>query len=379
MVAICLVSILAAMWIIWRACDGFEVASEYLGRKLSDGVRGATINAIGSSIPELLTTAIALIIYLNVDGFAFGIATTAGSAIFNSAVIPGLCILAVINLGIVSVISVSKKVAIRDGLFLIGGELLLIAILSHGEITAIHGAILLCYYMLYVTVLLTTMKSKRTFYLRSKLPISEQYQGFLSSLVSLDIEKLVLKNKGISGKKAWLILTISISIIAAACYILVEACYAMGDAIGVRTYFVAVILAAAATSVPDTMLSVKDALSGEYDDAVSNALGSNIFDICICLGLPLLLYCLITGQHIDINITNQQSVAELRVFLLIQTIILFLIFIIGKGMGRLKGYIMMFLYISFVTFIIARAYNNNIALKIGGYLQLFLNDCKLPF
>ena len=36
---------------IWRACDGFEVASRYLGRNLSDGVRGGTINAIASSTP----------------------------------------------------------------------------------------------------------------------------------------------------------------------------------------------------------------------------------------------------------------------------------------------------------------------------------------
>ncbi len=38
--------------VIWRASDGFEAASEYLGRNLNEGVRGATINAIGSSMPE---------------------------------------------------------------------------------------------------------------------------------------------------------------------------------------------------------------------------------------------------------------------------------------------------------------------------------------
>ena len=41
-----------------------------------------------------------------------------------------------------------------------------------------------------------------------------------------------------------------------------------------------VIIAAAATSVPDTILSIKDARKGNYNDAISNALGSNIFDIC---------------------------------------------------------------------------------------------------
>ena len=45
--------ILLAMLVIWRASDGFETASEYLGRNLTDGVRGATINAIGSKIQVL--------------------------------------------------------------------------------------------------------------------------------------------------------------------------------------------------------------------------------------------------------------------------------------------------------------------------------------
>ena len=40
---------------------------------------------------------------------------------------------------------------------------------------------------------------------------------------------------------------------------------------GIPSYFTAVVLAAAATSVPDTVLSVKDARKGEYDDAVANA------------------------------------------------------------------------------------------------------------
>ena len=40
--------------IIWRACDGFETASEYIGKDLSEGVRGGTINAISSSLPSCL-------------------------------------------------------------------------------------------------------------------------------------------------------------------------------------------------------------------------------------------------------------------------------------------------------------------------------------
>ena len=104
-----LFAITLAMLIIWRSSDGFEVASEYLGRNLTDGVRGATINAVGSSIPELFTTLFSLMLLGEVDNFAFGIGTTAGSAIFNGMIIPAVAIIAVLGYGIAQKVNVSKK------------------------------------------------------------------------------------------------------------------------------------------------------------------------------------------------------------------------------------------------------------------------------
>tara|TARA_Y100000310_G_scaffold329720_1_gene400098 strand:+ start:388 stop:576 length:189 start_codon:yes stop_codon:yes gene_type:complete len=46
----------ASATIISIACVPFENASRWLGRDLSAGVRGATINAVGSSLPELFVT-----------------------------------------------------------------------------------------------------------------------------------------------------------------------------------------------------------------------------------------------------------------------------------------------------------------------------------
>ena len=60
--------------------------------------------------------------------------------------------------------------------------------------------------------------------------------------------------------------------------------------LGIPVMFVALILASAASSFPDTIISMKDAKKGNYDDAISNALGSNIFDVCFALGLPMLIF-----------------------------------------------------------------------------------------
>lgn len=42
--------------IIAKACSSFNIATSYLGRNMSPGIKGATLNAIGSSMPEFLTT-----------------------------------------------------------------------------------------------------------------------------------------------------------------------------------------------------------------------------------------------------------------------------------------------------------------------------------
>ena len=38
-------------YVIWRAGDTFLEGSNYIGRNLRDGVKGATINAVASSMP----------------------------------------------------------------------------------------------------------------------------------------------------------------------------------------------------------------------------------------------------------------------------------------------------------------------------------------
>lgn len=84
------------------------------------------------------------------------------------------------------------------------------------------------------------------------------------------------------------------------------------------------------------------------DDAIANAIGSNIFDICFALGFPLFLYGLIHG---DVNMVSagdgqelgegRQDAAEiqsLRVLLIIMSAIIMGLFVVTKcevdDMGR---------------------------------------------
>ena len=146
--------------IIAKACDVFEASTDYLGRNMSEGVKGASLNAIGSSMPEFLTTVFFLAFaykeHLGRD-FAASIGGDTGSAIFNSVVIPMLVIWVVLASGITGV-KVAKKVILRDGLFLIFAEILLLVLLSSHYITHWHGWIFTGFYCIYLAYTLLSMK-----------------------------------------------------------------------------------------------------------------------------------------------------------------------------------------------------------------------------
>ncbi|PIE51017.1 MAG: pseudouridine synthase [Flavobacteriales bacterium] len=355
-VVLSLMVIVLSCLIIWKASNGFEMASEYLGRNLSQGVRGATINAIGSSIPELFTTIFFLLILHDQEGFSGGIGTTAGSAIFNAMVIPAIVILTVIAVGKVKFVQVSKKVVLRDGIMLLISEVALIYLLASGVLYWWHGLILMLMYGVYVVVMFSTMKkniSEEENNEEEEETSNTEY-GFWGNCIRLNLEQLIIGNRPITNSKAWLLLLVSTLVVGMASAFLVLACEHFGNVLDIPIYFVAVILAAAATSVPDTILSIKDAQKGNYDDAVSNALGSNIFDICFALGFPLFMYALIFNP-IEINGMVLENTNELRILLLILTVVVFFIFLFSKKMKAIQSIMLLLVYIFFVIFILGKS------------------------
>jgi Ca2+/Na+ antiporter len=366
--------IITSCLIIWRASGGFEVASEYIGRNLTDGVRGATINAIGSSMPELFTTAWFLFVLHNRDGFAGGIGTTAGSAIFNGMIIPAVVILAVIGYGLAKKVTVSKKVIWRDGLSLIAAELVLIFVIKGTELNWWHGLILMITYGVYVTIMLSTMSSSVGEEDEDEEEEEEEKndeKSILTSILTLDLEPVFIKG-AINNGNAWALLITSMIVIGGSCALLVHACEGLALGAGVRTYFVAVVLASAATSVPDTIISYRDAMDGEYDDAVANALGSNIFDVCFALGLPLFIFTLMYGP-ITMSPETVENITELRIILLISTVVAFLIYIYGDGMGRIKAFLLLAIYFAFTVFVASKAYGAEWALDFGTFLRSLIS------
>ena len=359
-----LLLIVISSLVIWRTSNGFEDASSFLGRNLTDGVKGATINAISSSIPELLTSIFFLLFLKDSEGFSGGLGTVAGSAVFNAMVIPALSIIAVVYYGVSKTIQISKKVIYRDSIALIILQIALIVIIYFQLLNIIGGAILVCLYLIYVIYMISSMKAKgvtNTDYYNVTTSIS--IKNRLVSFLQLDFSTALIGNKKINNFRAITLLLVSLLFMGSSCLVLVWACELIGEkqysifglenlsGLDIPISIVAVIIAAAATSVPDTILSVKDAMKGNYNDAISNAIGSNVFDIGFALGFPILMFSVFYNP-IFLTQNIQNFSLKIMFVLLALTVLTFIILISNKKIGLSRGILLLILYIFFIVYVL---------------------------
>ena len=95
------------------------------------------------------------------------------------------------------------------------------------------------------------------------------------------------KAVAVFGKGAkWLCFTMSIVWIMILCHYMVEGALAFGCTVNIPPLIMGQCFLAIGTSVPDAIASVLAAQGGEADMAIANAIGSNVFDVLLGLGLP---------------------------------------------------------------------------------------------
>lgn len=367
-----LIFIIISCIVIWRSSHGFEIASDYLGRKMPPGIKGATLNAIASSMPEFLTTIFFLFYLRDADGFSGGLGVTSGSALFNLLIIPAMVVLILYTAGKGHEIVINKKVLLREGLVLLISQVVFVNFLFRGELLARHGLILVVIYLLYLGLLWIITRRKRTSDPGFKLPVETKHRSMLSRLLTLDITRLILHRKSMSAPRAWMLLGFSTMVMTFGTWLLVYATDLFGEVTDIPLIFVAVVFSAAATSVPDTIISIKDAKKGNYDDALSNALGSNIFDIAFALGLPILMYNLIYGESMSLNADVLAFTKEVWVFLLLATIIALAIMLTGKRFNRRKAFLLLGIYALFLVFVgtqVGEELQQGIGKPIGEFLK----------
>lgn len=325
-----LFAITLASIIIWRAGDHFSPAAEFIEdhHNIPQSVKAAVIDAIASSFPEFAVAIIAVIV---LGRFEVGVATIAGSALYNVLVIP-----AAVGLVATTPIVVSREVVWRDSLFYLGTVVVLIAVIfQYTEWSIGIASIFILIYAAYVILLHQHYKSHQKQAENDDPPQEE----------SGEEEEDTLSIK--SEKAAWVWIISMMLLMGAASYILVEASIKLGDLLGIDAVIMAFIVIAAGTSAPDTALSILSARKGNYDAAVSNVYGSNIFDICICLGVPVAIMFFSGSAFVLIEMPHK----SLLWILLGATLLSIMFFYTNKyTLTKTKSWIMMILYIAIILY-----------------------------
>jgi K+-dependent Na+/Ca+ exchanger-like protein len=301
--------------------------------------------AMGSSAPEL---AIALLALLLASGehSDVGIGTIVGSAIFNILVITGVSAIA-------RPVNITWRVVVRDLLMYVVSVALLIVVFIDGMINLWEAVIFLAIYGVYILILFNwdafVPDGERDPIEDVRVEIaSERERAGLYFRVTTSASRLIGFLMGDPVRAYWRTFIVSILLISLLSYFLVEYAVILAEALAIPPVIIALTVLAAGTSVPDLFASVVVARQGRGDMAVANAVGSNVFDILIGLGLPWLLVIVFQGGTVAVGTADLLT----STLLLLGTVILLFVFLTtGRLLNRLEGSILVLIYVGYVVWV----------------------------
>lgn len=283
---------------------------------------GLTIVAMGTSAPELAVSVSAAL--QGANGIALGNVT--GSDIFNLFCVLGIC-------AMIHEIPVDGGILKRDFLVAASSAVLTLLLAGYGvlfsggflqkhmdetagELGRGEGLTLLACFIIYMIVLIAHA---------GKSDQEEQAQC-------------------LSAGKCLLLIALGLTLIIAGGQAVVNSAKDIAAAMGMSETLVGLTIVAVGTSLPELVTSVVAAGKGETGLAVGNAVGSNIFNLLLILGL---------STSIHPVVVNMASVYDL-VILVIASVITFIFAMEGRSIKRLEGIVMVLLYAAYVIFAAVR-------------------------
>ena len=144
-------------------------------------------------------------------------------------------------------------------------------------------------------------------------------------------------------KKAIIYFIISIIAIIISSDLLVENATLVADKLGISQKLITMIVIVIGTSLPELVMTCLAAKKNEHEMAIGNIIGTNIFNICIVLGLPITM--LGDVQIIGFNVID-------IAFIAIAAIMLFIFANNGRRVSRREGIVMIGTFIAYYTYLI---------------------------
>ena len=352
-------------WGLAIVCDDYFVSSlEDISEalNLSSDVAGATFMAAGSSAPELFTSLMGVFAVKN----DVGVGTIVGSAVFNLC-----CIIGGTALFTPGVLKIDWKPITRDTFFYAISIAAMIYVLNDGVVTTMEGASLIACYFVYVAFMFFNEGIMRWLdscggQSPSKLNDDHEYdgkdgeeedeeEGVISAAVSAPMSvlfKVSIPDCTEPETKHLYIITFLSSVmwIGILSYFMVAWASKLGCMLNIHPAVMGCTLLAAGTSVPDAIGSLLVAKQGQGDMAVSNAIGSNVFDILLGLGLPWMLSGLIWPDLPGVTV-DATALVPLSIILVGTLVAVYLVALIsGFRLTKCVGLIFFSFYFLFVAY-----------------------------
>ncbi len=287
--------------------DGASSTAENF--KISKMLIGLTIIAFGTSAPEFAVSMSAL---------------ASGSTDMVLGNVIGSCILNILLiLGLAAVI---RPIKITDNtirkelpLCLLISTLLAVLFLdvslgsgAENQITRADAIVILLFFSIFLYYLITLAKQKK--------------------------EKKTKAKPKFSLGKSLVLVAIGLFGIIIGSNLVVESASSIATSIGLSERIISLTVIAFGTSLPELVTTIVAAKKGEQELAVGNIIGSNIFNICIVLGIPVAFFGTITPssfQYIDL------------IMLVASSALLFVFSATTKRINRTEGIMMLLLFVAY--------------------------------
>ena len=300
-----------------KGADAFVEGSSSIAKHfhVPSLIIGMTIVAMGTSLPETAVSVTAAIAGSN----ALAISNAVGSNIFNLMVVIGVC-------AALTPVAVQKSTLKIDFPFSVFCAFLLLVLGRNRMIlTRINGLILI---VLFVFFLLYMIRSA---------------QHSMNSENS-ELTEETAEMKVLSVPKSLLFIVLGIAAITFGSDWVVDGAKTIAAAFGISENLIGLTVVAFGTSLPELMTSIVAARKNEVDMALGNAIGSNIFNILMVLGIAAAL------NPITFILENIIDIIVLIGF----SFIVWLMAWTKRKLSKPEGLAMILLYAGYVVYICMR-------------------------
>ena len=362
-----LLGILLTFYILYVVVDIFLIPTIYLIKDkigLTDDQTGALTSFV-SSAPELSVSIISLILAIRGNDeskfqeiASLGPASVIGSALFSVLFIVGAS-------AWFSGKQLTWHSITRDMMYYIFAVGSLFLTMRDGKIEWFEGFILLVLYGIYAVIVANWPKISQRFGIAGThiepIDVVEDEAKLVhirdTPLTAVNaIPKAIshlffpLKNGFEGSKVVWNVL-FAVFLVVVSSYYMVEWASAFALALSIPKALVGLTILAAGTSVPDLLASVKTAREGYADTAVTNAIGSNVFDVLGNLGLTWTIGALFRGFDKPIKIDS--AALDSSIILLIASSVVLLLVLFAKkfNLSKALSITLMLSYVAYVAYL----------------------------